>query len=118
MFTKSSLTEHPVRVKIATRAQTEQFALLSEQHWPRPLFFLRPKGHVEAAPAALHGKRGLFSFTKENSPLSIPQEKGFDWQSEARTAFMPPECKCLRAASPRLVLLYDLTLSYYPLPLC
>ncbi|MEQ2621962.1 hypothetical protein AAAX56_14390, partial [Hominicoprocola fusiformis] len=57
----------------------------------------------------------LFSFTKENSPLSIPQEKGFDWQSEARTAFMPPECKCLRAASPRLVLLYDLTLSYYPL---
>lgn len=34
MFTKSSLTEHPVRVKIATRAQTEQFALLSEQHWP------------------------------------------------------------------------------------
>ena len=33
MFTKSSLTEHPVRVKIATRAQTEQFALLSEQHW-------------------------------------------------------------------------------------
>ena len=32
MCTKSSLTEHPVRVKIATRAQTEQFALLSEQH--------------------------------------------------------------------------------------
>ena len=31
---------------------------------------------------------------------------------------MPPECKYLRAASPRLVLLYDLTLSYYPLPLC
>ena len=70
---------------------------------------------MEAAPAALHGKGGLFSFTKENSPLSIPQEKGFDWQSEARTAFIPPECKCLRAASPRLVLLYDLTLSYYPL---
>lgn len=35
MFTKSSLTEHPVRVKIATRAQTEQFALLSEQHWAK-----------------------------------------------------------------------------------
>ena len=31
---------------------------------------------------------------------------------------MPPECNCLRAALPRLVLLYDLTLSYYPLPLC
>ena len=41
MFTKSSLTEHPVRVKIATRAQTEQFALLSEQHWyPQALPFL------------------------------------------------------------------------------
>ena len=32
MFTKSSLTEHPIRAKIVTRAQTEQFALLSEQH--------------------------------------------------------------------------------------
>ena len=40
MFTKSSLTEHPVRVKIATRAQTEQFALLSEQHCVRGLIFL------------------------------------------------------------------------------
>ena len=39
MFTKSSLTEHPVMVKIATRAQTEQFALLSEQHWAFAPFF-------------------------------------------------------------------------------
>ena len=39
MFTKSSLTEHPVRVKIATRAQTEQFALLSEQHWRARFLF-------------------------------------------------------------------------------
>ena len=35
MFTKSSLTEHPIRAKIVTRAQTEQFALLSEQHWSK-----------------------------------------------------------------------------------
>lgn len=37
--------------------------------------FLRPKGHAEAAPAALHGKRGLFSFTKENSPFKSPKRK-------------------------------------------
>ena len=52
MFTKSSLTEHPVRVKIATRAQTEQFALLSEQHWtPVPPFFDFPP--VRPAEASL-----------------------------------------------------------------
>ena len=28
------------------------------------------------------GQRGLFSFTKENSPLLIPQEKGFAIASE------------------------------------
>ena len=33
-------------------------------------------------------------------------------------AFMPPEWKCLRAALPRWVLLYDLVFSYYPLSLC
>ena len=32
--------------------------------------------------------------------------------------FMPPEWKCLRAAKPRLALLYDLAYFYYPLPLC
>ena len=31
--------------------------------------------------------------------------------------FMPPEWEDLRAALPRLVLLYDLTHFYYPLPL-
>ena len=43
------------------------------------------------------------------APLD-PQEKDFDWQSQARLAFVPPECNCLRAALPRLELLYDLPL--------
>ena len=51
------------------------------------------------------------------APLE-PQEKDFDWQSQARMAFVPPEGDCLRAALPRLPLLYDLAYSYYPLPLC
>ena len=43
------------------------------------------------------------------APLE-PQEKDFDWQSQARMAFVPPEGDCLRAALPRLELLYDLPL--------
>ena len=53
--------------------------------------------------------KGPFSFAKENGPLE-PQEKDFDWQSQARMAFVPPEGDCLRAALPRLELLYDLPL--------
>ena len=48
------------------------------------------------------------------APLE-PQEKDFDWQSQARMAFVPPEGDCLRAALPRFVLLYDLTCFYHPL---
>ena len=43
------------------------------------------------------------------TPLE-PQEKDFDWQSQARMAFVPPKGDCLRAALPRLELLYDLPL--------
>ena len=43
------------------------------------------------------------------APLE-PQEKDFDWQSQARMAFVLPEGDCLRAALPRLELLYDLPL--------
>ena len=43
------------------------------------------------------------------APLE-PQEKDFDWQSQARMAFVPPESDCLHAALPRLELLYDLPL--------
>ena len=43
------------------------------------------------------------------APLE-PQEKDFDWQSQARMAFVPPEGDCLRAALPRLELRYDLPL--------
>jgi len=51
------------------------------------------------------------------APLEL-QEKGLDWQSQACASLLPPEWKCLRAALPRLVLLYDLVCFYYPLPLC
>ena len=43
------------------------------------------------------------------APLE-PQEKDFDWPSQAQMAFVPPEGDCLRAALPRLELLYDLPL--------
>ena len=43
------------------------------------------------------------------APLE-PQEKDFDWQSQARMVFVPPEGDCLRAALPRLELLYDFPL--------
>ena len=48
------------------------------------------------------------------APLK-PQEKGLDWQSQACASLLPPEWKYLRAALPRLVLLYDLVCFYYPL---
>ena len=48
------------------------------------------------------------------APLE-PQGKDFDWQSQARVAFVPPEGDYLRAALPRFVLLYDLTCFYHPL---
>ena len=68
------------------------------------------------------GQRGLFSFTKENSPLLIPQEKGFDiarlgleevhslrnrepaWQHRIARCHWRCDTTCL--------------CSYYPLPLC
>ena len=53
--------------------------------------------------------KGPFSFQKRMNPLE-PQERDFDWQSQARMAFVPPEGDCLRAALPRLELLYDLPL--------
>ena len=47
------------------------------------------------------------------APLE-PQEKDFDWPSQARMAFVPPEGDCLRAALPRWVLLDDLPLLLLP----
>ena len=54
-------------------------------------------------------QRGHSLSQKRMAPLE-PQEKDFDWQSQARMAFVPPEGDCLRAALPRLELLYDLPL--------
>ena len=43
-------------------------------------------------------QRGAILFPrKENSPLTPPKRKGFDWQSRACTSFLPPECNaCAR----------------------
>ena len=61
-------------------------------------------------PATAQGfQRGHSLSQKRMAPLE-PQEKDFDWQSQARMAFVPPEGDCLRAALPRLELLYDLPL--------
>ncbi len=71
-----------------------------------------------AAPQALHGIRGIFSFLgKRISPFD-PQEKGIFIASEQLE-----EVRRLPIALPArgfaaLALLYDLTCSYYPLPLC
>ncbi len=54
--------------------------------------------------------KGAILFRKREWPPLEPQEKDFDWQSQARMAFVPPEGDCLRAALPRLELLYDLPL--------
>ena len=69
----------------------------------------RPKGR--GFPCTVHGasQRGHSLSQKRMAPLE-PQEKDFDWQSQARMAFVPPEGDCLRAALPRLELLYDLPL--------
>ncbi|MEQ2821302.1 hypothetical protein AAAV73_01655, partial [Hominicoprocola fusiformis] len=62
--------------------------------------------------------RPPFSFPRKKTGVARPKERRLDWQSQSRMTFMPPEWKCLRAAKPRLALLYDLAYFYYPLPLC
>ena len=69
---------------------------------------LGARGHCSAAGSA-RVKGGDSLSQKRMAPLE-PQEKDFDWQSQARMAFVPPEGDCLRAALPRLELLYDLPL--------
>ena len=69
-------------------------------------------------PPAGGGGKGAILFRKREWPVWDPKRKAFDWQFRARMTFVPPEWKCLRAALPRWVLLYDLMCSYHPLPLC
>ena len=57
-----------------------------------------------------NGKGGHSLSQKRMAPFRSPKRKGLDWQSQARMAFVPPEGDCLRAALPRLELLYDLPL--------
>ena len=66
-------------------------------------------GRSFPAPRRGASQRGHSLSQKRMAPLE-PQEEDFDWQSQARMAFVPPEGDCLRAALPRLELLYDLPL--------
>ena len=61
-----------------------------------------------------NGKGGHSLSQKRMAPFRSPKRKGLDWQSQARMVFVPPECDCLRAALPRLELLYDLPLLLLP----
>ena len=78
-------------------------------------FFAQVRGGM---PPAGGGGKGAILFRKREWPVWDPKRKAFDWQFRARMTFVPPEWKCLRAALPRWVLLYDLMCSYHPLPLC
>ena len=89
------------------------------------LFFARRKGvHYfprtarRDMPPAGGRDKGDILFRKREYPLWNPKRKAFDWQFRTRMTFRPPEREYLRAAKPRLELLYDLTYFYYPLPLC
>ena len=55
-------------------------------------------------------KGGYSLSQKRIAPFQSPKRKVLDWQSQSRMTFLPPEWKCLRAAMPRLELLYDLPL--------
>ena len=62
-----------------------------------------------------HAVKGGYSLSQKRiSPFKSPKRKVLDWQSQSRMTFFPPEWKCLRAAMPRLELLYDLPLLLLP----
>ncbi len=70
-----------------------------------------------AACAPRH-KRGPFSFTKENGPLLIPQEKGIRLAvSDLNDSYASGMGMPARGVA-ALALQDDLAYSYYPLPLC
>ena len=56
------------------------------------------------------GQRGLFSFTKENSPLLIPQEKGFSIANEQLEELRRLPIALPARGKPRLDLQDDLPL--------
>ena len=71
-----------------------------------------------AAPQALHRIRGIFSFLgKRISPFD-PQEKGIRLAVWSSNNLYASGMKMPARGKAALALLYDLTYSYYPLPLC
>ncbi len=64
------------------------------------------------------GDKGGYSLSSEREyPPLTPKRKGLIG-SLGLDSLYASGMKCLRAAEPRLPLLYDLVCSYYPLPLC
>ena len=55
---------------------------------------------------------------KENSPLSIPQEKGFRLAVSISNDLYASGMKMIARGVAALALLDDLAYFYYPLPLC
>jgi len=77
---------------------------------------------------ALRGNCSAASAARDATPIFFPEKKNGRRPSK-RKAFLIageqleelqclPDCTTMRAALPRLVLLYDLAYFYYPLPLC
>ena len=72
-------------------------------------------GLLFPAPCRERGKGRDISFSKRDIPPFHPPRENFHCKRVARRAAMLADCTAHSAALPRLVLLYDLTYSYYPL---
>ena len=69
---------------------------------------LRPSGN--SLRRAGERVKGAILFRKRDWPLWNPKRKALLDSLGLELLLMPPECNCLRAAKPRLALLYDLPL--------
>ena len=59
-----------------------------------------------------------YLFFEKRSPSLAPSQRKFTLQASSSKSCGACRIGCLRAALPRLALLYDLAYSYYPLLLC
>ena len=82
------------------------------------LLFLRPQGALYYPPHRVGGAgKGDILFLEREYPPYTPKRKALIG-SLGLDSLYASGMECLRAAEPRLPLLYDLVCSYYPLPLC
>ena len=101
--------------------------LLSYRHTAKGLLlFCAPSGERLLSAQSAEGKCGVraagphppFSFPRKKTGGVTVQKKGVYIASLSSKNFCACRCYFLRAALPRLELLYDLACSYHPLPLC